>query len=126
MVQTRSGNTPRKPTTEKAEPTPKKTSPAKKSGFLKMNTYQTAALVLVAPFALQWLYKRVLTLAALDPTNVGAKLTAGILKSYSFEDDEFFSADGAPSAVIEQRKKGFAELGKKRGSLFLSPLSTSI
>ena len=48
---------------------------------------------------------------AIDPTNVAAKFTAGILKSYSFDGDDFFSADGAPPSVVERRKKGFEALG---------------
>lgn len=95
-------------------------SKASTKGILGMSLYQTAALVIIAPFALSWLYKRALTVAAIDPTNVAAKLTAGILRSYSFDDDEFFSADGAPPAIAEQRKKGFAELGENASTRLFS------
>jgi hypothetical protein len=35
----------------------------------------------------------------------------GILASYSFDDEEFFRADGAPDDVAAQRKAGFEKLG---------------
>jgi len=79
----------------------------------KKKLIMQAVVVILIPFALQWAYKRVLTLMCIDPTNVAARFTAGILKSYSFDDDEFFNADGAPPAIAELRRKGFAELGKK-------------
>jgi glutamate-1-semialdehyde 2,1-aminomutase len=81
--------------------------------FLNLSTWKQAVLIAVAPFALIWVYKRALTLRCIDPTNIGARYAAGILKSYSFDDDEFFSSDGAPAEIAELRKAGFSKLGER-------------
>ena len=70
------------------------------------------ALALALAYGANVGYKQALTLACLDTTNVAARWTMGVLRSYSFEGDEFFSADGAPAEVVEVRKAGFAALGK--------------
>ena len=40
------------------------------------------------------------------------RYTAGVLKSYSFTEEEFFTADGAPPEIAALRKAGFTKLGK--------------
>jgi len=81
--------------------------------FSRLSPAKKAAVILAIPFALNFTYKRLLTLACIDPTNIAAKWTAGLLRSYSFEGDEFFAADGAPPAVAAQREAGFKKLTER-------------
>ena len=80
------------------------------SVLMTMSRTQMILSVLVVPFVARWAYKRALTLAAIDPKNIGARLTAPLLCSYSFEGDAFYAADGAPAPVVAQRKAGMARL----------------
>ena len=77
---------------------------------MAMSRTQMILSVLVVPFVARWAYKRALTLAAIDPKNIGARLTAPLLCTYSFEGDAFYSADGAPASVVAQRKAGMTRL----------------
>jgi hypothetical protein len=83
-------------------------------GIGGLSGWKQLILVALAPFGLIWLYKRALTLRCIDMTNVGARWAAGILKSYSFDGDDFFNADGAPADVVAKRKSGFEKLGKAK------------
>lgn len=78
-----------------------------------MNALRTSLLVLFAAYALPFAWKRFLTLMCIDTTNIAAKWTAPILKSYSFDDAEFFSADGAPADVAALRRDGMERLAKE-------------
>lgn len=68
-----------------------------------------AALAYLGPLC----YKRVLTLMCIDTTNIAAKWLAPILLSYSFDETEFFAADGAPAEIAQKRKAGFEALAKQ-------------
>jgi len=78
-----------------------------------LKPWQQAVLLLCVPFVIQYLYKRVLTVLAIDPTNIGARLAMNVVKSYSFGEDEFYSADGCSEATAEKRRKGFKQLAAR-------------
>ena len=61
-------------------------------------------------FIIPWLYQRILTLYAMDITNIAARITAPLIRSYSFDDEKFFCADGAPPYIISKRKAGLQSL----------------
>jgi glutamate-1-semialdehyde 2,1-aminomutase len=61
-------------------------------------------------FIIPWLYRRILTLFAIDITNIAARITAPIIRSYSFDDEKFFCADGAPRYIVSKRKAGLQSL----------------
>ena len=78
---------------------------------MTMSRTQMILSVLVVPFVARWAYKRALTLAAIDPKNIGARADgAAALLARAFEGDAFYAADGAPAAVVAQRKAGMARL----------------
>ena len=51
-------------------------------------------------------YKIGLTLLATSPTPYGARFASGILRSFSFDEDKFFSADGAGEDIAKKRREG--------------------
>jgi len=75
-----------------------------------MGMIKNALVVVLAAFGLPYVYKRFLTIRAIDPTYIAARYTAGILPSYTFEEGEFFGADGAPESIQAIRKAGFEKL----------------
>lgn len=72
--------------------------------FKALKPWQQAVAVLALAVAAPWTYKRALTLACLDMTNVGARFAMGIVRSYSFDGDDFFNADGCSNETAAKRK----------------------
>jgi len=79
----------------------------------KLKPWQQAVALLCAPFAVQHLYKQLLTVLAIDPTNIAARLTMNVVKSYSFGEDEFYSADGCSPETAAKRRAGFKQLAAR-------------
>lgn len=44
-----------------------------------------------------------------------AKRVASLIPGYAFDEDQFFSSDGAPAALVEKRRAGFAQLAATLG-----------
>lgn len=66
--------------------------------------------LIMAGYFLKYTYRTVLTLVAMSPTPWVARLVAPIIKTYRFDDEEFYAADGAPKEVQEIRKKALDAL----------------
>lgn len=64
-----------------------------------------------------WAYCRIVTLLAMDPTPYVVRMTAPILKSYSFVGRAYYAADGADDAIVEKRSKGAEKLSVRYEAL---------
>ena len=62
---------------------------------------------------LKYVYVRVITIMGRDWTPYAAGLTAPLLPSYSFDESEFYCADGVSDEIAAKRKKGALNLSKR-------------
>jgi hypothetical protein len=56
--------------------------------------------------AVDWLWRRLLTVAAMSPLAYGARFTAPLVRAYSFEGKAYFNSDGVSDAIALRREKG--------------------
>jgi len=56
--------------------------------------------------AMNWLWRRLWTLAAMSPLAYGARFTAPLVRAYSFEGKAYFNSDGVSDAIALRREKG--------------------
>ena len=77
----------------------------------------TTIAAVCAPYvvykALKYVYRRMVTLKAMEWTPYAARLTAPLLPSYSFDEDKYYSADGVGNDIAEKRKLGVEKLQKR-------------
>ncbi|HUK01359.1 MAG TPA: aminotransferase class III-fold pyridoxal phosphate-dependent enzyme [Steroidobacteraceae bacterium] len=77
--------------------------------------YALAAAILAA-LTLWKLYERLCLSLAKHPSLAGharwARRIAGLIPFYEYDEAHFFSADGAPDAIVASRRAGFARLAK--------------
>mmetsp|Transcript_28383 Transcript_28383/g.84972 ORF Transcript_28383/g.84972 Transcript_28383/m.84972 type:complete len:570 (-) Transcript_28383:47-1756(-) len=67
--------------------------------------------------ALDWLYRRVLTLACMSPIPYGARAAAPLVVAYSLEGARYFDADGCSADVARRREAGADALAKRFDAL---------
>ena len=56
--------------------------------------------------AVDYVYRRLLTIAAMSPLCYGARFTAPLIRAYSFEGKAYFNSDGVSDAIAARREKG--------------------
>jgi len=56
--------------------------------------------------AVDYVYRRLLTIAAMSPLCYGARFTAPLVRAYSFEGKAYFNSDGVSDAIAARREKG--------------------
>lgn len=76
-----------------------------------------AASLKVALGCASWLYRRIVTFMAMDPTPYIVRITAPILRSYSFVGRDYFAADGADDSIVARREKGAEVLAHRYDAL---------
>ncbi len=62
---------------------------------------------------------------ATSPTPTGARSASGILRSFAFDEDKFFNADGASPEIAEQRKAGMNRLADSFNKQFPKSLEAA-
>jgi glutamate-1-semialdehyde 2,1-aminomutase len=62
---------------------------------------------------------------ATSPTPTGARFASGILRSFAFDEDKFFCADGASAEIAEKRKAGMNALADSFNKQFPKSLASA-
>ena len=78
--------------------------------FAGLPPAQAAASAVALAYAVyriaKFTYRRVLTLMCMSPIPYGSRLTAPLIRSYSFTGKEYFNSDGCSEEIAARREKG--------------------
>jgi len=74
------------------------------------SSFPWVSLLILGPFltyrVIRYAYRRYVTLLAMEWTPYAARLTAPLLPSYSFDEEQYYCADGVSEDIAERRKRG--------------------